>query len=417
MRNSIQNIDVVMDKRTVSKELVKRYQLEDEVKNGCSRFVGIIYKDTDKGVNILVSLPFNYMNVKEFQSRNIKERFSNIQTILTSILKYNRTQGLVGLDDFHCSFPINAYNQVYTFYQKYGLYRENITNIKQGQNGNIDWKSTFRKSNSFINTKTNTIVYFPFYQKEKIVTNNLITECMAFVLNYTKEYFKDILQLPISAELESFGVNYSLLNNKDYVVQQLKEELSHTYKDYLRNLITNLIRFFEKLETNYSYDFSMIQFEFHNVWEHAVNEFLTNHFIGVDEDKTLFKFTNEKIEKFFFQKDSRSYDLVNANNRLEPDHYYYDKKNNVQYIFDSKYMEKLNGLNHKQLIYGILYSKGIEKTFNTLVLPGLPSINKNSVQGTKHVEVKKNLLPDSINELIVYQIKINEKFVLESFIN
>ena len=35
---------------------------------------------------------------------------------------------------------------------------------------------------------------------------------MAFVLNYTKEYFKDILQLPISAELESFGINYSLLN-------------------------------------------------------------------------------------------------------------------------------------------------------------------------------------------------------------
>ena len=59
--------------------------------------------------------------------------------------------------------------------------------------------------------------------------------------------------------------------------------------------------------------------------EHAVNEFLANHFIGVfigvDEDKTLFKFTNEKIEKFFFQKDSKSYDLVNANNRLEPDHY------------------------------------------------------------------------------------------------
>ncbi|HIS62231.1 MAG TPA: hypothetical protein IAC14_08295, partial [Candidatus Scybalomonas excrementigallinarum] len=203
MRNNIQNIDIVMDKRTVPKELIKRYQLEDEVKNGCSRFVGIIYKDTDKGINILVSLPFNYMNVRDFQSCNIKEKFSNIQTILTSILKYNRTQGLMGLDDFHCSFPINAYNQIYSFYQKYGLYRENITNIKQGQNGNIDWKSTFRKSNNFINTKTNTIVYFPFYQREKIVTNNLIIECMAFVLNYTKEYFKDILQLPISAELES----------------------------------------------------------------------------------------------------------------------------------------------------------------------------------------------------------------------
>ena len=161
----------------------------------------------------------------------------------------------------------------------------------------------------------------------------------------------------------------------------------------------------------------MIQFEFHNVWEHAVNEFLTNHFIGIDENNILFQFTNEKIERFFFQKDSRSYDLVNANNRLEPDHYYYDKKNNVQYIFDSKYMEKLNGLNHKQLIYGILYSKSVRKTFNTLVLPGLPSVDKNSVQGTKHVEVRKDMLPDSINELIIYQIKLNEKFVLESFIN
>ena len=80
-------------------------------------------------------------------------------------------------------------------------------------------------------------------------------------------------------------------------------------------------------------------------------------------------------------------------------------------------MEKLNGLNHKQLIYGILYGKGVRKTFNTLVLPGLPSIDKNSVRGAKHVEVKEDLLPDSINELIIYQIRLNEKFVLESFIN
>ena len=152
---------------------------------------------------------------------------------------------------------------------------------------------------------------------------------MVFVLNYTKEYFKDILQLPRSAELESFGVNYSLLNNKDYVVQRLKEELGRTYKDYLRNLITNLIRFFEKLGANYNYDFSMIQFDFNNVWEHAVNEFLTNHFTGIDEDenKVLFRFTNEKVKKFIFQKDSKGYDSVNTKNKLEPDHYYYDKNN------------------------------------------------------------------------------------------
>ena len=75
------------------------------------------------------------------------------------------------------------------FIKKYGLYRENITNIKQGQNGNIDWKNTFRRSNSFINTKTNTIVYFPFYQKEKIVTSNLITECMAFCIKLYKGIF------------------------------------------------------------------------------------------------------------------------------------------------------------------------------------------------------------------------------------
>ena len=33
------------------------------------------------------------------------------------------------------------------------------------------------------------------------------------------------------------------------------------------------------------------------------------------------------------------------------------------------------------------------------------------------LEVKEDLLPDSINELIIYQIRLNEKFVLESFIN
>lgn len=411
MISSIQNIDVVMDKQTVSKELIKRYQLKDEEHNGCSQFVGIICKDTDA----LISLPYNFMKIENFKNLGIESQFKNIQVVLMSILTYNRAQGLSGVEDFNCSFPINAYNQIYEFYQKYGLYYENIVNVKIGQSGNIDWKTTFRKSNSFINTESNTFVYFPFYQKEKIITNNLITECMAFVLNYTKEYFKNLLSLPISTELEKFGINYSLLSNKDYVIQQLKKELSHTYKDHLRNLITNLIRFFEKLETTYNYDFSMVQFEFHNVWEHAVNAYLTNHFSGVDPDTAQFNFESEKIRKFFFQKDSQSYDKAHSQNVLEPDHYYLDKENDIQYIFDSKYMKELNRLNHKQLIYGFLYGNRAKKTYNTLILPGLPSIDKNHVQGQKHVEVKEEFLPDSMSEQIVYQIRLNEKAVLESF--
>lgn len=415
LNNNIQNIDVIMDKLSVSKNLINKYQLRDEVKNECSQFVGIIYKNED----ILVSLPYNFMRIKDFQNLDNESKLKNIQVILMSILIYNRTQGLSGVEDFNCSFPINAYNQIYEFYQKYGLYYENIVNVKIGQSGNIDWKTTFRKSNSFINTENNTVVYFPFYQKEKIITNNLITECMAFVLNYTKEYFKDLLSLPMSTELEKFGINYSLLNNKDYVVQQLNKELSHTYKDHLRNLIINLIRFFEKLETTYNYDFSIVQFEFHNVWEHAVNAYLTNHFNGVDPDTTdtvQFNFKSEKIRKFFFQKDSQSYDEAHSQNVLEPDHYYLDDEKSIQYIFDSKYMKELNGLNHKQLIYGFLYGNRAKKTYNTLILPGLPSIDKNHVQGQKHVKVKEEFLPDSVSEQIIYQIRLNEKAVLESFV-
>lgn len=54
---------------------------------------------------------------------------------------------------------------------------------------------------------------------------------------------------------------------------------------------------------------------------------------------------------------------------MYPDHYYLDKSESTQYIFDSKYYTQLNKLDTKQFVYHILLYKKALKTYNSIIMP------------------------------------------------
>lgn len=406
-------LDVVIDKGKVSKELVDKYQLNDEVEKNShgnvSRFVGIICQDNQ----VLVSLPTKFMNKRQFMNLDSEQKKKNLQTIVNSILKYQRSKSMIGNDGFRSSYPFDAYLNVYQYYQQFGLYHDQVKVLKPGQNSKIDWKQTFRLANSYIDPDEQSIIYFPFYHQEKQIIDDLVTECMAFCLNYTYNTFNQMLQLPMNEELKSYGLKMTLFKNYDFIVDQLSERLNKTYKDGIKTLLINLIRFFKQLG-NYDKQFSLIQLEFENVWEHAVNSYLSDYFIGVDGEK--FNFALDKEQIYDFNKDSVSYDVKHTSRNLEPDHYCIDLANDTQYIFDSKYMKKMDDLNHKQVVYSLVYSKRAKLTYNTLILPGNGD-EIETVTPTIHAEFDKKYLPTCFEEtgLIIYLIRLNIKYVLEKY--
>ncbi len=230
---------------------------------------------------------------------------------------------------------------------------------------------------------------------------------------FTHNTFNQMLQLPMNEELKSYGLKMTLFKNYDFIVDQLSERLNKTYKDGIKTLLINLIRFFKQLG-NYDKQFSLIQLEFENVWEHAVNSYLSDYFIGVDGEK--FNFALDKEQIYDFNKDSVSYDVKHTSRNLELDHYCIDLANDTQYIFDSKYMKKMGDLNHKQVVYSLVYSKRAKLTYNTLILPGNGD-EIETVTPTIHAEFDKRYLPTCFEKtgLIIYLIRLNIKYVLEKY--
>lgn len=406
------NVDVVVDKGTINSKIQKKFDLgEKEVKNGKCDFVGVIYKNQ----SILISLPLKYIELYKFKQFTWKKKVLHIRTILNAILSYNRMQGLDTKNDFKSTFPFQAVIDIYEYYQKFGLYHEYLNIYKKGQRNPIDWKQTFKRSNSYLDYKNERLLYLSFYTKIQKDEETLVTKCMAFCLNYVNKYYHELLSFNLNEDIKKYRINEQLLKNASCIISGLEKILNKTYIDSNKNLIQNLIVFFKQMGEIYTYQFSLIQFNFHNVWEHAVNFYLNRYFKSFKNGKMLF--SEEPICQYSFIKDTQPYDENNNCNKLQPDHYYIDSNNNIQYIFDSKYMLQLNYPNYKQMLYSFLYSNKTNsgKTINILLLPEIAT-NKELVIDTKiNVQIKKELLPLNINDLVIYNVRLNEQKIISEY--
>lgn len=335
-------------------------------------FVGFVVQKNE----MLVSFPKHYYThdellqinnkldqsdifVKSFEKK-VKLLFKTIQKANKKIENKNKRLGHLKEnqeeDTPNIGYPFKAYFGVYDHFQRFGLYHDESIIKKFGYNGNIQWKDTIRKSNPIFSEDN--VIFMPLVIKEKLTDDVFITHSMAYVIDSTLEKFKVILD----GTRTGYKVNPNEFKNKKAVISRLRKIKEKTFKDVYKKLIDNLIDFFENVETGTKRQCIKI-YNFNNIWEEMVETYLKEHFEKVTplneisdletniKHYGIVKFTTEKrknqFKKTIFKIDSR----IGVERTIEPDHYWFDEESKTRYIFDSKYKDKMDTYDEKQLQY------------------------------------------------------------------
>lgn len=414
-------IKAVQDGGEISEKVVTKYKLagrdfrlsysEKKEKNVyTSNFVGIV-RSTMNDEEILFSMPKHYMKVEKFDELSIEDKLDHIKIIMQSInkavlssqyMQYRHDKDVAG------NFSFEAYREIYNYYVSYGLYKDEIKQYKKGYGNHIAWKKTISKSKKYIvNGK---IFMLPMIVRKKANMNNLITECMIFVFNYTEFLYGQFMNIPNTEKIRQYGINGAILNNIDGVVDSLNEMKMGVFKDSELQLIDNLIIFLKRVNSRTSKVRTIKDYEYHYVWENAIAKYLNMYFSGIENDELIY--SENKDRKFSFSKRTTKYDKQHENNSLEPDHYYYDDKRNEVYIFDSKYYVSLKHLNHKQLVYQYIFGNEHQdaKVYNALITP---------TEGDPKTSIHVEILPKFVNEneVKIYENKLPIKEVIINYIS
>lgn len=412
-------IDAIQDGKPISDKIIHQFELGgrdfravyDEKSNKIinrSNFVGIVRKNK----SILISLPKHYAKIDAFNSLPYSQKVSEIRLITKSILEFNRNpeyRFYAKQKDIQSDFALAAFYRIYDYYQTYGLYHEERHQLVRGFRGNISWKKTLKRSQKILGGGN--LIFTPFYVNKKREDENLITQAMIFAINYTVQLFSDFIDLPDNSGISDRGVDMNILLNKEKVISQLCVLRNQSFKDIDKALLTNLIVFLRQANEN-SYAGAFIkQYTYANLWEKAVERYLNYHFEGIDDQKLIFS-EQKHTQKVGFQKISENnYNLVHPDWRLEPDHYWNDKKNNIQYIFDSKYYITLSDLNHKQLAYHFLFRNRAASTIDALIMP-----EEGQTKTDKYVELNDEWLPLADQGISILLTHLHTKDVLKCFV-
>ncbi|MFV5769290.1 LlaJI family restriction endonuclease [Mammaliicoccus sciuri] len=363
-------------------------------------FSGIIMEEDQ----IFVSFPKHY-------SGNNTNILDDIQLLFKTIMKHRQENAKLYLTksvNLKTNFPFTPFFDIYTYYQKYGIYNEEFTEITSGYNGQISWKDTIKNSNKVVSNKG--LMFLPFSIKNKSKKDVLISECMAYAIDYTIEKFSLFIQLP---KVGGNSLQKNLNENRHYIIRELYNAKKNTFKDIHRQLISNLILFFEDLPSGGTY--YLKHYTFSSIWEKIVEHYLNYHFEKIAFGELIFK--NNLNYHNQFTKHVFHPNILNEKQNIQPDHYFY--KNGEQYIFDAKYYNKLDGIDYKQLAYYFILKNYSEKrsldfvkkhkiTHNALLLPG-------DKQQKIHFKFKPEYNPEESN-FIIYEYYLNVKKGMESYL-
>lgn len=407
-------IDVAQDGQIIADDLIRRYDLQKNdifyISSGqaYSNFVGIV----QRGTRILVSIPKHFKKKSDFENYSINQKKKYIRLIMDTINK-----SVLGLQnseydlrkDYISDFALDAYFRIYSYFTQYGLYREEHQEVCPKSGNRVSWKDTLNKSNKLI--IKGKLLFSPLYYKKKKSDESFLTECMIFVLNYTKYFLGDFMTLPSISNIANRGVNLSILNN-EYVICKLEEILSDTFKDINRQLIRNIIIFLRKLNSMKEKVPNFKFYNYENIWEIAVGKYINDHFKKFCKDKLLFSDNKINNTKKFKKTAFTKYNHVHKDWRLEPDHYYKDEENKVIYIFDSKYYTNINGLNHKQFVYHILISN---KNPEYTIIDSLITPTDNESTTELYLKVTNTYLKIDDKPIKIYLTKLNMIKVLDCY--
>lgn len=368
-------------------------------------FVGFILENN----NMLAVFPKHYFKNETEKEINKEENVKLLYKVINRYVEKNHSTILAdkyigNLLGFDSNYPFSSFFQVYDYYKKYGLFREEINEYKNNSNGKVSWKKTMQKSNLIVSNDN--LLYIPLYSKVSNYKDNFISECMIFVINYTIKKFPYFISL-IPINEKSFSLDF--IENKEYVLQQLYKYKNSVFIDKQIKLINNLIKFFEELK-NKNFNGGNIHFKilyFDLIWQDMVEKYLNDYFVGVEEDNIKFNYKVKNHENKFKSKKfviDTSQKKEKEQFNIVPDHYL-ETKDKI-YLFDSKYYVKIKDLNYKQLAYTLLIGNSKDRSsktlYSALILPGN--------EGTRiHIELTDEFkqLNKGCNKIIEQYLDVN----------
>lgn len=361
-------------------------------------FVGFVFKDN----KILVVFPKNYTSIEKIGLLDERDMTILFNTLIKNQLDKNQMY-MGELKDYKSTYPFKSFFDVYKYYLNYGLYKEINDIVKPGFNGKVSWKTTIRKAQ--VIQSDNSIIFVPLFVKKSNSDQVFLTECMAYVINYTVNKFSAFLSLK---QVSNINIQWGLFKNKEFIISRLQIAVSKTFKDKEKKLISSLIEFFEGNYEGGNMLFKRYNFEI--VWESMVEKYLNNYFVKIKDglpifgDRAVVKETLFKSKSFTVNKLNKS-----KKHKIRPDHYYIDDDN--QYIFDSKYYINLEELNYKQIAYySILKSQSKRKTFNALILP-----TSNESSSEEYFELADEFFDLEGDRISIAAVHLNIKNIMEIY--
>ena len=352
----------------------KEIRYSDRLDANVFDVVGFVYRDE----KILVVFPKNYYSSTElanFNQNNVQLN-EDVRLLFSVIKKYGETtdsnasaRSYIGARDGYTSdYPFKAFFEVYDYFQKYGLYKEKETRIVEGASGKVSWKETIRRSNKIISDGN--LLFYPFFVNKKNYNDVFITECMAFIIDYTIDFFSDFL----SMRKTGLKTKFDYLNNTDYVLKQLNLNQSRVFKDVHKHLIQSMIEFFEQFRGKGKGGRVHVKIRYFDmIWQRMIGTYINRHFVGIDPSSGAAIF-DESLQSSAVQFADTTYsDIDDSHHHFEIDIDHVALSNNVLHIFDSKYYTDINKLNYKQFSYNEIlryHYPGIVEIDNILILPG-----------------------------------------------
>lgn len=369
------NYIILQDGVAISKEFENKYKdifsfadFRHKENYIVTDFVGFVTCNND----VFVSFPKHFYS--DIELKEINENINlnkDIKLLFNCIRKaiLKKTLTSMGInEDLNKDYPMRAFFQIYDYYQKYGLYYDEVKTQKLGGTGKTNWNKTIKRSPVIISNGN--IIFNPLITNSNQKNAVFISECMAFAINSTIEKFSFILNYSkVDFDIGNIG-----WDNKELIINKLRSILSETFKDYQKKLIMNLIEFFEHRKSG-NKTIRMTINSFNLIWEQILENYLNSYFIGISDDGFLEFSETKNRESRRFTKGSEVTDLSKNKYKLEPDYYYFGS--DYKLILDAKYYDEVRGLNYKQTAYYFLlkhhnqFKNDISEwdTYNLLLLP------------------------------------------------
>lgn len=311
--------------------------------------------ELDQEGNINYFFPFKYhvQNLKEDSIKLFRTIFKHIQKRPELYFGKNSNNSLVS------NYPFASFFKVLEYYLNFGLYSEYNVKTTTRRTGKINWKSTISSSNKYL--IEDTLFFDPVQYKNTLRNTNFISDCMAFILEYTIEKFGQFMGLS-SLGLKIQPINF--LENSEVVVKELNNIKSYTFNTKTNILIAEMINFFNRLNIGGSY--YLKHYNFDSIWEDMVNSYINRKFIGFDSNKIVLSGENQNNN---FSKSTFYPNSINLGHNIQPDNYM--KKDEKIYILDAKYYEPVT-IDYKQLCYSMFLSGSIQelgKVYSALLVP------------------------------------------------